>query len=256
MFTSEVLSKQTGEKIAPAFKTRAFKGSYKKIKVPGYDCKISNALAIPPTWKCTAEKRVIIPGSSKRHSVSKAKVGIGPGQTVKIAKISRDQLSLKSVNWSKILPEHKNPNSERFRPTALSRVYPYETLITRVKSPKGFIDFNISSERIGLPRAFAISTRAAIGASGVFWGGAAGLAALETGFFAIPIAGVVGGIFAGVTALMALPAITALDQKSGLLVLPPMIRGDYKISYKTKLRFGNIYKDLYITISPKEEVGK
>ena len=264
---------ESGKKVAPAFKTKPFKGSLKKLSLKGYDCKRT---IIPSEWKCTAEKRVILPGSTYQKIVDDKTLSIEDGKTVKIAEIYRDQPSLRLVNWSKALPDYKNPNSDRFRPTLHSRVYPYEQIVTTLKSSAGDITLLVASERVGLSNAFGKSIAAGSigGVSGVATavGGSAaavglwlfvaegGIASLSIGAIlgtggvtlglGIPIA-VIGGIaIAGLTGLAGLATIVGLDQKSGLVTLP-VTKGDYKITESFKLRFGNIYKDVYIIISSK-----
>ena len=263
----EGIAMEAGQKVAPVFKTKI--GYRKKgLKVDGMTC---------TRFKCTAKKRAILPGSVNRKRV-KTKIEIKPGQTVRIAKIDRDQPSLKSVNWSKVLPGYKNPDSKRFRPTLLSRVYPYEQLVTNLKiADKQNITLVIASERVGLSNAFGKSIAAgsiggisgvATGAGGIALttsiaigiadsaaviaaltaGGAVG-AALTAGVIGVPIAIVGGAVVVGLGGLVGL-SILGLDQKSGLTILP-FVQGYYKVTQKTKLRFGNIYKDVYFTISPR-----
>jgi len=238
---------QKGQKIVPTYKTKMFKGSYKDIKYPGYRCKVSNALAIPPEWKCVADARIPVP-STVEQKIVKDKIKIWPGQTVKVGKVDRDLTSLKLMAWQKKV-NVKNPDPSRLRP-ALSPVYPYEALATSISGPQGRIDLKVIAERVGLPRAYAISSAIAITGASTF-GAVIGIIGAES------ILGIIPGVivFGGWAAAFALPVVTTVSQKSGLLVVPKT-KGDYSFSYKSKLRFGNIYKDVYITIGPKKEAEK
>jgi len=249
ILTTEPVEKETGQRVLPAFKTRLGKGSYKKLKLEGYSCKVSNALAIPPTWKCSLSGRKKVPSEVKRSVVSEKQIRIKPNETVKIAKIDRDHLSSKKVKWWDLLSDVKNPDSKKFRKVK-SRVYPYELLATGVRGPSGYINFRFLSERIGMSRAFATSMKFVIaGFAGI--GATAAVLANLGSFVMMPVGGAAGGLFfAGLATLALAPTLIGVDQKSGLLTVP-LIDGGYEISYKTKLRFGNVYKDLYITIKPK-----
>ena len=246
---------EKGEKIAPAFKTRRGKGTYKKVQLEGYTCN-----GIPrPKWKCTANKRLVIKDSVDKETVSEDRLKIEPGMTVKIAEIDRDQLSAKLLDWSNMFPEYPNPDTERFKATKVSPVYPYEQLTTSLKGSDGSIDLTIVSERIGLSTMFSRSIASGSIGGGALAGGVWAVTSMIGGGVAIGTAAqfVGAGLFvlmgsavvAGLSALASVGVITGLAQKSGLVVLP-FVDGNYKVSYESKLRIGNIYKDVYISLIP------
>ena len=263
----ETVTKETGQKIAPAFKTKV--GYRKKgLKVEGMTC---------TRFKCTAEKRIALPNSVEQGAVTRSILEIEPGKTVRITKISRDQPSLKMVNWSKVLPGYKNPDLKRFRPTLLSKVYPYEQIATTLKGPAGKIGLLLTSERVGLANLFlksaALTVAPVVAGTAVVAGGVAATTGVALGIYLtvappaaigpvifVAVSGVGASLIGGgvlsqlalAGAVVGIPLLIGLDQRSGLLT-EVFGTGDYKVTQKTKLRFGNIYKDVYITISSREK---
>jgi len=273
------IKKETGFRIVPSFKTKAFKGTYdiKKyhniVNPEKWSCKVSNALAIPPQWKCTSAKREVLPSSVKKTTL-KSKKTIANNETIKVTTIDRAHASIKMVNWAREFKKYPNPSSSKFR-TALSTVFPYETLTTKITGPSGTIDYVFSAERIGLASDYAKAINQDVkwffqdtmkgggitAVSTLALGSGIGAALLLIGS-AVPMIGVsviagtmalTGGIMvvslsvAGVKALVGEIEKLVIGQQSALFFLP-VITGEYKTSEKLVDKKGP-YDNLYITIT-------
>ena len=279
VFARGPVTEEKGDKIEARLKS----SRGKKPKLSNYTCKYTGV----PIWTCIFNKRLVIPSSVEKDIITKKELKIKPGKTVKIAELDRDQLSAELVKWKRFFPEYENPNPSRFKFREWSPIYPYEQIATRLNCVDGSVSLVAASERVGLSNMFGKSV--ASGAVGGLGGGVlgagigtaimgkflAGAVMIETAAMIgegigktaatitavagvalggavklIPYVAVGGIVVTGLAAVASLGIMTGLAQRSGLIVLP-VVEGDYEVSYSSKLRFGNIYKDVYLTIEKK-----